>query len=87
MPKRLVTFPSRTNLSRRRTCISNSSPAKETVKIPVIGSLNGSTPGGWTGYARKIQQAGADALELNIYTVPTDFDLTSEEIEQRYSRS
>jgi dihydroorotate dehydrogenase (fumarate) len=58
--------------------------AKETVRVPIIGSLNGSTSGGWTRYAREIQQAGADALELNLYAVQTDFNLTSEEIEQRY---
>ena len=46
--------------------------AKEAVRIPIIGSLNGSTFGGWQRYARLIEQAGADALELNIYTVPTD---------------
>lgn len=45
---------------------------KETVSIPVIGSLNGVTPGGWVEYARLIEQAGADALELNVYFVATD---------------
>ncbi|HLP91060.1 MAG TPA: dihydroorotate dehydrogenase-like protein [Nostocaceae cyanobacterium] len=58
--------------------------AKERVKIPIIASLNGSTVGGWTNYARQIEQAGADALELNIYYVPTDPNLTGEEIEQTY---
>jgi dihydroorotate dehydrogenase (fumarate) len=58
--------------------------AKEAVKIPVIASLNGSSPGGWTEYAKKIQQAGADALELNIYYIPTDPDLTGAEVEQTY---
>src|SRR5881394_2741677 len=42
--------------------------AKKAVKIPLIASLNGSSPGGWTDYARQMQQAGADALELNIYS-------------------
>ena len=46
--------------------------AKESVDIPIIGSLNGVTPGGWTSYARAIQDAGADALELNVYHIPTD---------------
>ncbi|HHX45118.1 MAG TPA: dihydroorotate dehydrogenase-like protein [Chloroflexi bacterium] len=46
--------------------------AKEAVDIPIIGSLNGITPGGWTAYARAIQEAGADALELNIYHIPTE---------------
>ena len=58
--------------------------AKESINIPVIGSLNGSTPGGWTEYAKKIQQAGADALELNIYLVATDLNKSSEEIEKIY---
>jgi dihydroorotate dehydrogenase (fumarate) len=47
---------------------------KETVGVPVIGSLNGSTPGGWLDYSKQIAQAGADALELHIYSVPTDPD-------------
>ncbi len=58
--------------------------AKESVKIPIIGSLNGSTPGGWITYAKQIEEAGADALELNIYFVPTDPRMTSTEVEQRY---
>jgi dihydroorotate dehydrogenase (fumarate) len=56
---------------------------KRTVKIPVIASLNGSTPGGWLEYATLIEQAGADALELNVYYVPTDADRTSADIENR----
>jgi dihydroorotate dehydrogenase (fumarate) len=58
--------------------------AKTAARIPIIASLNGSTPGGWTGYARQIQQAGADALELNLYSIPTDFDLSAHDIEQTY---
>lgn len=58
--------------------------AKERINIPLIASLNGSTVGGWTSYARQIEQAGADALELNIYYVPTDPDLSCEEVEQTY---
>jgi dihydroorotate dehydrogenase (fumarate) len=57
---------------------------KSAVKIPVIASLNGSTKGGWLGYAQQIQQAGADALELNIYSIPIDPDVTGERVEQRY---
>ena len=60
------------------------SRAKEAVKIPIIASLNGSSVGGWTDYARLIQQAGADALELNIYYIPTDLNLTGGEVEQTY---
>jgi dihydroorotate dehydrogenase (fumarate) len=58
--------------------------AKAAVKIPVIASLNGTTPGGWTQYAKEIQQAGADALECNIYWIPTDPDLTSAKVEEAY---
>ena len=58
--------------------------AKAAVSIPIIASLNGSTAGGWTDYAQRIQEAGADALELNIYWIPTDFELTGDEVERRY---
>ena len=54
---------------------------KKAVGVPVIGSLNGVSKGGWTNYARKIQEAGADALELNLYYIPTDLDVTSNDIE------
>jgi len=54
---------------------------KKAVNIPVIGSLNGVSKGGWTKYARKIEEAGADALELNLYYIPTDLDMTSNDIE------
>jgi dihydroorotate dehydrogenase (fumarate) len=54
---------------------------KKALKIPVIGSLNGVSKGGWTKYAKLIQDAGADALELNMYYLPTDFDLTAQELE------
>ncbi len=58
--------------------------AKEAVRIPVIASLNGVAIGGWIDYARKIQQAGADAIELNVYSIPTEMDRTSPEVEQAY---
>jgi dihydroorotate dehydrogenase (fumarate) len=58
--------------------------AKTAVDIPIIASLNGSSVGGWIDYAQQIQQAGADALELNIYYIPTDMDLTGAEVEQTY---
>jgi dihydroorotate dehydrogenase (fumarate) len=58
--------------------------AKDAVRIPIIASLNGAAIGGWIDYAKKIQQAGADALELNIYSIPTELDRTSAEIEQTY---
>jgi dihydroorotate dehydrogenase (fumarate) len=57
---------------------------KAAVKIPVIASLNGSTVGGWTDYARKMQQAGADALELNVYYIPTDPEASGEKVEKTY---
>jgi len=57
---------------------------KSAVSIPVIGSLNGVSSGGWVDYAHKIEQAGADALELNIYYLPTDIDLSGAELEDVY---
>ncbi len=56
--------------------------AKQAVRIPVIASLNGASIGGWVDYAKKMQQAGADALELNIYSIPTDLDKAAVEVEQ-----
>lgn len=56
---------------------------KETVDVPVIASLNGTTPGGWTDYARLIEQAGADALELNVYHVSTNLQESGADVEQR----
>ncbi len=58
--------------------------AKDAVDIPIIASLNGDSIGGWTNYAAQIQQAGADALELNVYCIPTDMEQTAEAIEQTY---
>jgi dihydroorotate dehydrogenase (fumarate) len=58
--------------------------AKEAVSIPVIASLNGATVGGWTSYAKQIEQAGADALECNIYSIPTDMNVPGVEVEQSY---
>jgi dihydroorotate dehydrogenase (fumarate) len=58
--------------------------AKERTNIPIIGSLNGVSEGGWTDYAQLIEQAGADALELNIYYIPTDPAITGEQIEHMY---
>ncbi len=58
--------------------------AKQAVDIPIIASLNGSTLGSWTEYARLIQEAGADALELNIYWIPTDLKTSAAEVEEIY---
>jgi dihydroorotate dehydrogenase (fumarate) len=57
--------------------------AKRAVSIPVIGSLNGTTPGGWLRYARAIEEAGADALELNVYSIPTDPMISGAMVEHR----
>jgi dihydroorotate dehydrogenase (fumarate) len=58
--------------------------AKEAVNVPVIGSLNGASVGGWTDYAALIEEAGADALELNVYYVPANTNVTGIEVENLY---
>jgi dihydroorotate dehydrogenase (fumarate) len=58
--------------------------AKERTHIPIIGSLNGITPQGWIDYGQQLEQAGADALEINIFYIPADVRLTGAEVEQRY---
>ena len=58
--------------------------ARESVAIPIIASLNGVSIGGWVDYARKMQEAGANALELNVYMIPTDPARSAAEIEQTY---
>ncbi len=55
---------------------------REAVKVPVIGSLNGSTPGGWLAYAKLMEQAGAHALELNLYALPSDPARSAGEVEE-----
>lgn len=57
---------------------------KSVLEIPVIASLNGITDGGWVQYARELEQAGADALELNVYYIAVDPNVSSEQVEQRY---
>src|ERR1035437_5111821 len=57
---------------------------KEAVEIPIIASLNGSTNGGWLRYAKQMQEAGAKALELNIYYIPVDHKVTGEQVEEQY---
>ncbi len=57
---------------------------KQAVRIPVIGSLNGISSGGWVEYAQKIEQAGADAMELNIYYLPSEIDQSGAELEEVY---
>ena len=60
------------------------SAAKRAISVPVIASLNGSSPGGWVRHAKQVQEAGADALELNIYFVCTEPYITGEQLETRY---
>lgn len=60
------------------------SAASLAVDIPVIASLNGSSPGGWTEYAHKMEQAGAAAIELNLYFIPADPDMSATDVEKRY---
>jgi dihydroorotate dehydrogenase (fumarate) len=60
------------------------SRAKSVVKIPIIASLNCTTLGGWISYARQITEAGADAIELNIYRIPTESNVTGSTIEETY---
>jgi dihydroorotate dehydrogenase (fumarate) len=58
--------------------------AKDAVDIPIIASLNGATLGGWANYAKQIEQAGADAIECNIYFIPTSMDISGSEVEKIY---
>jgi len=58
--------------------------AKRALKIPVIASLNGATLGGWVRYAREMEEAGADAVELNIYFLPASFEVSGAQIEEDY---
>ena len=67
-----------------QTYLEQLSKIKASVSVPVIGSLNGVSTGGWVEYACKIQDAGADALELNLYYLPTDPNISSNELEARY---
>ena len=66
------------------TYLEHLNRVKNAVAVPVIGSLNGVTSGGWVEYARKFQEAGADALELNLYDLAADFGTTSADLEDRH---
>jgi dihydroorotate dehydrogenase (fumarate) len=70
--------------TRTESYLERLSAAKEALGIPVIGSLNGTTRGGWVHYASKLEDAGADALELNVYLITTDPYATAEDVERRY---
>ena len=60
--------------------------AAEATDVPIIGSLNGITDDGWTEYAREIESAGARALELNVFYIPAEVDISGREVEERYVR-
>ncbi|MCB2153870.1 dihydroorotate dehydrogenase-like protein [bacterium] len=64
--------------------LENLRRAKDALDIPVFGSLNGVSVGGWIEYAKKIEETGVDGLELNIYHLPTETDLTPQTVEKRY---
>jgi dihydroorotate dehydrogenase (fumarate) len=84
-PEALTYFPeSETYQLGPEEYLAHIQKAKKAVQIPIIASLNGSMDGDWTKYAKLIEQAGADALELNIYYIPTDLNLTGAEVEQTY---
>src|SRR3989338_5745422 len=84
-PEALTFFPEPSEFSLGpEEYLNHIRKAKAAVKIPIIASLNGSSLGGWTDFAQKIEQAGADALELNVYYIPADYKKTSAEVEQTY---
>lgn len=64
--------------------MENIRKAKERVNIPIIGSLNGITNEGWIDYAKQMEQAGADGIEVNIFFIPADITMSSSEVEHRY---
>jgi dihydroorotate dehydrogenase (fumarate) len=81
----LTYFPDRTEFKiGPEAYLEHIAQAKAAVDIPIIGSLNGTTFGGWIACARQIEEAGADALELNIYSIPSDPDISGEDIETSY---
>ena len=84
-PESLSFFPRRDEFKvGPETYLEHIAAAKAAVRIPIIGSLNGTTFGGWMKYAHEIEQAGADALELNSYSVPSDPARSAAEIENDY---
>ncbi len=64
--------------------LNNLRQLKEALDIPIIASLNGVTPGGWIEHAKELEQAGADALELNVYYIAADINLDGRQVEERY---
>jgi dihydroorotate dehydrogenase (fumarate) len=78
-------LPDHYDFSNGQECyLENLRQLKTGLDIPVIASLNGTTPGGWISHAEEMEQAGADALELNVYQVAADLDVSGSEVEQRY---
>ncbi|MFH1266520.1 MAG: dihydroorotate dehydrogenase-like protein [Planctomycetota bacterium] len=66
------------------TYLKDIEKAKSTLSIPTIASLNGASPGGWVRYAKLLEDAGADALELNVYFIAADTEMSGQEVEQQY---
>jgi dihydroorotate dehydrogenase (fumarate) len=84
-PEALTYFPDMTDYNLGpEGYLEHIRQAKAALDIPVIASLNGTSTGGWIRYAKMMEEAGADAIELNIYDIPTDPGLNSVQIEQRY---
>ncbi len=84
-PEALTYFPDleKYNLGKEKY-LERIQKAKESVSIPIIGSLNGVSPSGWTDHASQIEEAGADALELNLYFVPVDPEIDAQQQEDNY---
>jgi len=81
----LTYFPDLTRYNRGpESYLEHVRRAKQALSIPVIGSLNGISTGGWIRYAQLIEQAGADAIEINAYYIPTDLQMSGAEVEQAY---
>lgn len=86
-PEALSYFPEIASFSQGpEAYLRHIEQAQSRLSIPVIASLNGTTPMGWTAFARNIESAGASALELNIYQVPADISLEGRLIEEEYAR-
>ncbi len=78
-------FPSKENFQLGpEEYLKHLEKAKKTVKIPVIASLNGTTPGGWVRIAKDMESAGADAIELNLYSVAADPERSAMQVEESY---
>jgi dihydroorotate dehydrogenase (fumarate) len=79
-------FPDVNNFKRGpQEYLEHIAKLKRAVDIPIIGSLNGVSVGGWMKFAKEIEEAGADALELNVYFIPTDVNLVGSQVEQIYT--